>query len=88
MRVVIRGSFTRDIKKIRDAKLQARVRECVESARIVASIGEIANILPMTDHENYFRVRIADHRIGLYLEGDTVEFIRFSTRRDFYRSFP
>jgi mRNA interferase RelE/StbE len=88
MRVVTRARFARDLKKIRGAKPLAKVRDCLDSASPATSIGDLDDVLPMTDHKNDYRVRVGEHRIGLYPDGDAIEFVRCLPRRDFYRSFP
>jgi hypothetical protein len=33
------------------------------------------------------RIRVGDHRIGLFIEGNLAEFVRVHSRRDVYREF-
>ena len=42
----------------------------------------------MSGTTNFYRIRIGDYRIGVAVEGDTVEFVRCLARRDLYRYFP
>ncbi|MDQ3508446.1 MAG: type II toxin-antitoxin system RelE/ParE family toxin [Actinomycetota bacterium] len=63
----------------------ARIVEQVEAAE---AVGEIPNLAKMSGHDSFYRIRLGDHRIGVHVEGDTVEFVRFLHRRDVYRHFP
>ncbi|MBP7463649.1 MAG: type II toxin-antitoxin system RelE/ParE family toxin [Bacteroidales bacterium] len=38
--------------------------------------------------KNYFRIRTGDYRIGIYLDTDTVEFVRVLSRDKIYKVFP
>ena len=88
MRVVTRSSFSRDLRKIRDRKVRDKVEKFLDEACEASSLTHMANVLPMTDHEGYFRVRVGDYRVGPYLDGETLEIVRVLPRRDFYRVFP
>jgi len=88
MKTAFRKSFTRDLKKIRDQEVLDRVRqtiEKVEAARDLSSIGDLKKISGTAD---FHHIRIDDYRIGVVVEGETVEFVRCLPRRDLYRFFP
>lgn len=38
--------------------------------------------------EFLYRIRIGDYRIGIFVEGKTVEFARVVHRKDIYQQFP
>ncbi|MFP4247584.1 MAG: type II toxin-antitoxin system RelE family toxin [Halochromatium sp.] len=42
----------------------------------------------MTGYPNRYRIRIGAYRIGIELQGDTIEVMRVLHRREFYRYFP
>ena len=88
MRVVIRTSFDRDLKKIRDSKLRDRVRAILESALHADTLREVEDVQPISGHPSHFRIRVGEFRIGVRLDGDILTFARFATRRDFYRIYP
>ena len=88
MRVVTRSSFGRDLRKVRDAKVRDKVEQFLDAACAAKALGELPHVLPMTDHEGYYRVRVGKYRIGLYLDGESLEIVRVLPRRDFYRVFP
>ncbi len=42
----------------------------------------------MSGADGFFRLRVGDYRIGLAVDGDTVDVVRVLHRRDIYRAFP
>jgi mRNA interferase RelE/StbE len=57
----------------------------VEEAKELANL---SNVKKLNAPGSFFRIRIGDYRIGICLDGDTVEFVRVLPRRDLYRYFP
>jgi mRNA interferase RelE/StbE len=53
-----------------------------------ASLDDVANLKKLKGNEGYFRIRIGDYRLGLFLEGETILFVCVIHRREFYRYFP
>ena len=54
-------------------------------ALAAATLGDVAKL---TDFEDCYRIRVGDHRVGVYIEGDRIEFVRARPRKEFYRLFP
>jgi mRNA-degrading endonuclease RelE of RelBE toxin-antitoxin system len=52
------------------------------------SLREIADVKPMTGYPNRYRIRIGSYRVGIELQGNTIEMMRVLHRREFYRYFP
>jgi mRNA interferase RelE/StbE len=88
LNVEFRASFARDLKKIKDEKLKARVREVVDRVEQAQSLQEVENLKKLRGSDRYYRIRIGDYRIGLAVEENTVTFVRFLHRKDVYRYFP
>lgn len=88
MKTTFRKSFARDLKKIKDDDVLARVQQVIEAVEAAADLQAIANIKKMSGTTRFYRFRVGDYRIGAAVEGDTVEFIRCLSRRDLYRFFP
>lgn len=88
MKAAFRKSFTRDLKKIKDSEILRRVQEAVEEVEASEDLRGIGNLKKMSGTTSFYRIRIGDYRIGLAVEGDTVEFVRCLARRDLYRFFP
>ena len=88
MNLEFRASFVRDLKKIKDSKLKARIQEVIEAVEQAPSLQEIGSIKKLRGSDRYYRIRIGDHRIGLSIQENKVTFVRFLHRREIYRYFP
>lgn len=88
MKTSYRKSFTRDLKKVKDQIILDGVRDAIEQVEAAISSQEISNLKKLSGTEDCFRIRVGDYRIGVAIEGDTVEFVRCLPRRDLYRFFP
>jgi mRNA-degrading endonuclease RelE of RelBE toxin-antitoxin system len=42
----------------------------------------------MVGSPGFFRIRIGEYRLGMLVEGEAVEIVRFLHRREIYRYFP
>jgi mRNA interferase RelE/StbE len=88
MNVRIDKSFDRDIKKINDKKVLIQLAEIIEHVQNCDGRDEIHNIRKLKGSNNYFRIRTGKYRIGISIQDDTVDFIRFLPRKDIYKYFP
>ncbi|MFW0860074.1 MAG: type II toxin-antitoxin system RelE family toxin [Dehalococcoidia bacterium] len=88
MKVEFKGSFTKDLKQVRDKALKKRVKETIELVEEARGLREVENIKKLRVGDRYYRISIGDYRLGLLSEGDTVIFVRFLHRKDVYRYFP
>lgn len=88
MNVEFRASFAKDLEKIKNEKLSARVRQVIDRVERAQSLQEVENLKKLRGGDRYYRIRIGDYRIGLAVKGNTVTFVRFLHRSDVYRYFP
>ena len=88
MKVGFKSSFAKDLKKVKDTDLKARVKQVIELVEKAKNLQEIKDIKRLKGDDRYYRIRIGDYRVGLILEGETVAFVRILHRKDIYRYFP
>ncbi|PZV00802.1 MAG: plasmid stabilization protein [Leptolyngbya sp.] len=88
MRVEFRKTFEKDLRKLKDKNLLAKLREAIEAIEQADSLDTITNLKKLKGDDSYFRIRIGDYRVGLFLAGETLLFVRVMHRREFYRYFP
>jgi len=88
LKVEFKSSFTKDLRRVKNKSLMARVKETIENVEQAQNLQEIKNIKKLKGGDRYFCIRIGDYRIGLALESDTITFVRFLHRRDIYKYFP
>ncbi len=88
MNTVFSESFDRDLKKLKNPKLRERVARIIESVEKAQILSEIAHLKKIKGAENHYRLRLGNYRLGIVIEGDTVEFVRCLHRKEIYRFFP
>jgi mRNA interferase RelE/StbE len=88
MKATFRKSFARDVRKVRDRVILDRVRQVIEQVETVTTLQEVSDLKQLAGTANCFRIRVGDYRLGIVVEGETVEFVRCLPRRDLYRFFP
>jgi len=81
-------SFSRDVDALPDAKLRLRLREVLLGIEVAERIQQVPNVKKMKGHAKAFRVRVGEYRLGLFVDGHTVQLVRFLHRREVYRWFP
>ena len=88
MKVAFRDSFAKDLKSVKDKPLLRRVKGIIEAVEHADSITQIPNLKKLKGRQNYFRLRVGEHRLGLVIEHNSVIFVRFLDRKDIYKYFP
>ena len=86
--VLFEASFILDLKKIKDRQLLGQVQEAIEQVKAAVSPTDVTDLKKMQGLDNFYRIRMGDHRIGLDdLDGEII-FVRFLHRKGIYRHFP
>ena len=88
MIIKIDRSFEKDTNKIKDKRLLNLIADCIENIQAANNITEINQIKKLQGSNSHYRIRIKDYRIGLIIENDMIELIRFLHRKEIYRYFP
>ena len=88
MKTTFRGSFGRDLKRIKDEQVLGDLRTAILETEAADVWSAIPNVKKIKGASSAYRIRVGDFRMGVYIEGDTVEFVRVLSRRDIYREFP
>lgn len=88
MKVEFRKTFEKDLRKCRDKVLLSKIKAIIEAVETASTLEDIANLKKLQGVDGYFRIRLGNYRIGLFLQGKTIRFVRFLHRREFYRYFP
>ena len=88
MTTVFLASFLADIKKLRDGKVRGAIKRAILNVEEADNLDQINALKRLSGHQQYFRIRILDYRIGIRIEDDTVTFVRCLHRREVYRYFP
>ena len=88
MRTRFRKSFERDLRKVRDRQLLTRVAAAIREIEGAESLSDLRSVQPLAGSAGFYRVRIGEYRLGMFVEGQAVEIVRFLHRREVYRYFP
>ena len=88
MTTTFRASFLRDVRKLRDPDLLARIRSVVEAIEAARDLRDVPDLKKLSSVSGFYRVRVGDYRVGVASDGTEVEFVRVLHRRDIYRAFP
>ncbi len=88
MEVLFERSFERDLRRIKDKALLARVKRVIVAVKQADELNQVTGVLKLRGYEAYHRVRIGDYRVGIEVVGKKVIFVRFLHRKDIYRYFP
>jgi mRNA interferase RelE/StbE len=68
--------------------LKDAIYECIVEVEKADRISQVKNLKKLSGFDSYYRIRIADYRIGLKLIDDTVYFVVLDHRKDIYKEFP
>jgi mRNA interferase RelE/StbE len=91
MKTIARGSFIRNIKKLKDSETKAAILKSIETVEDAARLSDIPNMKHMIGYKGYYRIKPLpnkEYRIGLYLSDEIMEFVCCLKRKDIYKFFP
>ena len=81
--------FSKDLDAIRhESKIKADLLKLMEKIRAADSLADLKDVRKIEGYQGYFRIKVADYRLGIKLRKNRVELIRFLHRKDIYRRFP
>ena len=88
MRVEFLERFSRDIDKIPVKSVKRSVARLILQIEAAESLSNIPQVKKLTGFRSAYRIRLGDYRIGIFVEGDLVQFARIVHRKDIYKVFP
>jgi mRNA interferase RelE/StbE len=88
MQVEFRPLFVRDLRAFKDRKLRQRIEAVILEVEAANSLAELRNIKAIQGSPNFYRLKVGDYRLGIYLQDDIVAFVRVLHRKEIYRYFP
>jgi len=84
MKTIFRTSFIRDLKTISNNKILIEVEKVILEIEACENLNSIKNLKKMAGESGFFRVKVKDYRIGLFLEQQEVTLVRCLQRKDIY----
>jgi mRNA interferase RelE/StbE len=88
MKVEIKKSFLKDIKKQKNNQLELSIKKFINQVLEAENLLEISNIKKLSGYQKFYRVRLGDYRLGLFVENETLYFVRCLHRKEIYKFFP
>jgi len=89
MKLLISRRFTKDVDRLREEKIRAKIGNVLEVIRIAESLSQIPHLTEMVGYKGYYRLKLDYHyRLGIHVDGDTIQVLRVGTREGFYQKFP
>ena len=88
MEIEYRASFSRDLRRVRNAEMRRRVLRFIGELESASTLTEISRVRRIAGEGRYYRARVGDYRLGIAVEDNTVILVRFLHRSDIYRFFP
>jgi len=88
MDVKFTRQFGKDIGRLPDANLAISIERIILSTKSAHNLSGINNLKKLKGYKNAYRIRIGDYRIGVFIEGNVVEFCCCMKRSDIYKYFP
>jgi mRNA interferase RelE/StbE len=88
MQVEFLSKFNRDLDRIHHQSVRKSIIKVIDEIRVARTLNEVSNIKKLKGFRSAFRIRLGEYRIGIFVEGRTVEFARILHRKEIYRYFP
>ncbi len=88
MEIRIEKSFYKDLSAIKNRQTALDVESIILKIEAATSLSQIHNIKKLKGDATAYRIKYRDYRIGLFIENNIVDLVRFLHRKDIYRQFP
>lgn len=88
MEIRYHNQFNRDLRRLSNPSLAARVEQVIEELKAASTIRDVRGVSRMTSAGEHYRIRIREYRLGITMDGETVILRRFLPRGEIYRYFP
>jgi mRNA interferase RelE/StbE len=88
MKTVFTNKFLQQVGSVRFKTIRKKVEKAILEVEKAETLSEIKNLKKLKGETKYFRIRIGDYRIGLYIENRIIEFSTMDHRKDIYKHFP
>lgn len=88
MEVEFRKSFEKDLSKLRDRTLLTRIKASILEIESTENLENVSNLKKIQTKKNYYRIRVGEYRIGIFIDEKVVVFVRVLHRKEIYRYFP
>ena len=81
MEVEFLSKFNKDLFKITSRSVKFQISKVIDQVESAPSVESVLRIKKLKGYRNAYRIRVGDYRIGLFIEGNTVQFVRVIHRK-------
>lgn len=87
MEIDVQRNFAKDMRRI-PKEIQKEVALVLQSIIAADTIADIPHLKSLRGHQNYFRIKIGQYRLGLFFDSEKFFIEAFGVRGDFYKKYP
>ena len=88
MKTAFTNKFLRQVSSGTFRIIHKRIEKVILDVENATSLSQIKNLKKLKGQTKYYRIRLGDYRIGLYIEDQVIEFTTIGNRKDIYKRFP
>ncbi|MFI3217396.1 MAG: type II toxin-antitoxin system RelE/ParE family toxin [Methylococcales bacterium] len=89
MKIEITKRFVKDTQKITDKRILLKIQQVLLDAQKIESLISMSDLEEMSGYPNFYRIKFDyRYRIGIYVDNQTIQFLRVGSRESFYKKFP
>ena len=92
MKIVVKGSFDRDVDKARSKEIRHALDSKILQIERAKGLSHITGIILLEGYSHHYRIIVRSqnysYRIGAIVRGETIWLVRFLPRRIIYKAFP
>ena len=82
-------TFLKDLSALKSTPYYKKIKSiCFDELPQCVNVTHIRNLKKMEGYKDFFRIRVGDYRIGLLIQGNSVDVLRVLNRKDIYKYFP
>lgn len=92
MKIIVLGSFSRDIDKVKDKELKSALDKKILQIEKAKNISGITGIKLLRKYQTHYRINIETtkhaYRAGVIVRNNVMWLVRFCPRKKIYLEFP
>jgi mRNA interferase RelE/StbE len=92
MKLIVKGSFERDIDKVHSKELRLALDTKITQIGQAKSILQVTGVKLLEGYSHHYRIVVKSknhsYRIGAIIRKETIWLVRFLPRKIVYKSFP
>ena len=92
MKVIVKGTFDRDVDKARSKELCAALDDKISQIERAKNLSQVTGVKLLEGYSHHYRIIVKSknhsYRVGAIIRNDTIWLVRFLPRKIIYKAFP